>query len=69
MIYNEQLMRPKSLSFILKPFISEFRDAEEVKETIYVGMVSVAFSDGIFHPLEKKHYKSYLLFLISIIRG
>ena len=54
LIYNEQLMRPKSLSFILKPFISEFRDAEEVKETIYVGMVSVAFSDGIFHPLEKK---------------
>lgn len=53
-IFNEQLKSPKRLKEILDLFNSVFRDATELKQSLYIGLLSVALADGVFHPAEKR---------------
>lgn len=53
-IFNEQLKSPRALSDILNVFNSAFRDATELKQSLYIGLLSVALADGVFHPAEKR---------------
>lgn len=53
-VFNEQLRSPKSPQLILRPFIAAFREADEIRQSLYVGLLSVALADGVFHPGEKR---------------
>jgi len=53
-IFNEQLKSPRPLRDILIAFNSAFRDATELKQSLYIGLLSVALADGVFHPAEKR---------------
>jgi len=53
-IFNEQLTAPKPLQKILSEFNAAFNDADELKQSLYVGLLSVALADGLFHAAEKR---------------
>lgn len=53
-IFNEQLKYPKALREIIGPFNTAFKDAEELKQSLYIGLLSVALADGVFHSAEKR---------------
>ena len=52
-IFNEQLKSPRPPKLILQKFNSVFADAEEIRESLLVGLLTVALADGIFHSAEK----------------
>lgn len=62
-IFNEALATPTRLPDILGAFAAEFRDATEVKEGFLLGMLSVAVTDGDFHPYEYALIKEAAAFL------
>lgn len=44
-IYNEQLLRPASITDCLSDFIGAFDDAPEVRESFFLGMITVSLAD------------------------
>ena len=51
-IFNEQLYKKDTVSNVLSDFAREFDDANELKESFLLGMISVAYADGKFDKNE-----------------
>lgn len=51
-IFNEEISRRSTLSEVLGGFAKEFKEAEELKESFLLGMLSVALADRVFDQRE-----------------
>ena len=51
-IFNEQLQKNSTVSSVLSGFAKEFDDNNEIKENFILGMILVAYADGVFDVRE-----------------